>query len=180
MISKIIEQILFFIGGKVRIPIETEVRTLEVELPGVSPNLASKVDFKYLLVRYGNNELLEQDPSPEDKRRMTLRNESVDVKQQYDHENGLLRLKIPIKTHKTLSTEFKMYVNINDGCTNSIYNILKDDRECYDPQITDSDIENRIFFLLESLPETETPEGFTNNVLYTPESDNKVLFLRSD
>lgn len=180
MISGLVERASLFLLYKIRLPMEIDTKTLTLSFPKIDEEVVDAVDFQYLLVRFGNNELLEQDPAPKDKKRMKLQNKPFSVRSRYDASENELVLEVPVRTHSVLSTEFKMYVDIEQSkYVDDVESLLESHPRCREIDVTDSPLRTRIFFLLSDFPVTESPEGFRNNVLYTPDQGTEdALFFR--
>lgn len=125
----------------------------------VDPALARSLDFNYLLVRYGNNEQIEQNTRMADEERR-LRNWTFPVLHSFD--GTTIQVEAPIKVHKQLGTEFKMFVDVDRHTdTERVNELLKQSNVFAD--VTPSLNEHRIFLLLGELHTTVSPEGFRNN-----------------
>jgi hypothetical protein len=164
--DSIIERISVIIGRKAQTKIETDVRRKSIEIEDVSKDIFSVVDMNYLLVRYGVNEFLEQDPAPRDKRKMKIRNKEFAVETDYQDRSRTVKVTVPFRVHKNLPTEFKLFVDVEDA---DMLETVKEEFEtspsCESASISDS-LEDRVYILLTDFETTEAPEGFQNNVVY--------------
>lgn len=139
---------------------------LRLEIEDVPPEIVSLTDMHYLLVRYGVNEYLEQNPAEIEKEVMWARNEEIDVDTNYDEESEILETKVPLRIHERLPTEFKLFVTVRDpDRLTDVRDAFQASPSCSSASISDS-LHDRVYMLLERFRTTESPEGFVNNVVY--------------
>lgn len=168
VLDGVVERMSVILGRRVQDRIDTGVREYQITLENVPEDVANAVDFGYLLVRFGTNEHLSQGPSPEEKAKMKLRNREFDVEQSYDRMDRSLTLNIPVRTHRKLATEFKLFADVRDPqLVDEATLTLEDNDICADVSESDSSHSGRLYVLVDSLETTTTPEGFVNNVVYS-------------
>lgn len=151
-----------FISDDVRESLEAEERTLSLEIEDPSDKLVQEAEFGYLLVRYGNNEQFERESITETGR-MNIQNREKPVQQTYDGEK--LELSISVHVHQRLGTEFKLYADVSGP--KEISEIHQELEKCdWTLDVDPSDAsDQRLFILLDGIPETQSPEGYRNNFL---------------
>jgi len=164
--DNIIDRISVILGRKAQEKIKTDVVRKDIEIEDISREVYANVDTNYLLVRYGVNEFLEQDPAPQDKRKMKIRNDEIPVETRYLSQSNTIEATIPFRIHRNFPTEFKFFLQVEDaGELKNIRDEFGASPSCESASISDS-LEDRVYILLDEFKTTETPEGFKNNVVY--------------
>lgn len=166
VLDGVVERLMVLLGRRMQEGIETDVREYQVTIEDVPEVVADAADFGYLFVRFGSNEQLSQHPSEEEKAKMRLRNNEVDVAQTYDPTDRTLTLDLPLRVHRRLTTEFKLFVDVDEEQYDAAKATLADAEVCAEVSEADAAQPDRLYVLLENLETTTTPEGFQNNLAY--------------
>ena len=162
----LIEKISIIFGRKAQIKMETAVRRKPIEIEDISKEEFSTIDTNYLLVRFGVSEFIEQDPAAQEKRKMKIRNRKFPVDTRYDDQRRTIEATIPLRVHKNLPTEFKLFLEVEDATPlEMVKNEFESSPSRESASIADS-LEDRVFILQHAFETTETPDGFQNNVVY--------------
>lgn len=153
---------------------DVEEATLTFSVDSVDTRLESVMDFKYLLVRYGNNEQVEQTTIADEARR--IQNGEFDICQHLDTDT--LRLEVPLRLHPRLGTEFKVFVDVTGTkrCA-EVESMLEDSDHFMNVERSYMN-DSRIFVLLDDVPTTVSPEGFRNN--FMPAVSGTTRFVLED
>jgi len=166
VLDSVIERISVILGRKAKAKIEVNTKQTTIEIKDISEETYSIIDTKYLLVRYGANEFLEQDPAPSDKRKMKVRNNEFPVDTDHQKRDHTLEATVPLRIHKNLPTEFKLFVEVEDASRlETVKKEFDSSPSCESASISDS-LDDKVYFLLNEFKTTESPEGFQNNVVY--------------
>jgi len=166
LFDSVFDRLSVLLGRKAQTKLDTEVRRKTIEIEGIPDHVYEVIESKYLLVRFGNNEFLEQDPSPSDKRKMKVRNTEFSVETEYRELDRTIEATVPFRLHRKLPTEFKLFVEVEDPAElETVKTAFESSPSCASASISGS-IDDRVYVVLERFETTTTPEGFRNNVVY--------------
>jgi hypothetical protein len=152
---------------------QLSLRTREIEI-ALEPkeNVPDELKELHLLfVRYGNDTYLKELASDQERYHGRLRNKVTRIPIDRDRV-GKDPLKIKIKLHKRLGTQFKFFVEV-EGDPNPVVTYLKSHDTISDVDTvnrpsrrTDSTPRSRIFFIVNRFDVVTTVEGFKNNFVF--------------
>lgn len=74
-------------------------------------------------------------------------------------------MEFDVHVHKRIGTQFKLFVDV-EGDTAPVIDYLESHENVYDIGISRNPNSVRIFFLLRDFAETETIDGFKNNMIF--------------
>lgn len=142
------------------------VERVTVDIDSIPPDIAAIIDPNYLLVRFGANELLEQNHRARETDEMGLRNREIKATAEYEDAAEELHIQVPMVIHDRLPTEFKLFVDVAEAeSLATVRDAFAEAEACASASISDS-LKDRVYFVLEGFLTTETPEGFVNNIVY--------------
>lgn len=161
-LDRLLGYVFQFVRDDVRAMTEAEEATVIVTVKDVPPSVTESAEFGYLLVRYGNNEQVDQHIATDDERRnLQNRDHAADA----DRDDRELKLTLPVRRHPRLGTEFKTFAELPDAETaEQLADTFAESENISEASISPVN-DRRVYVLLERLPTTESPDGYVNNFL---------------
>ncbi|WP_135501795.1 hypothetical protein [Roseovarius aestuariivivens] len=146
-----------------RLSLRTKVIEVSFEArPDVPPEIEA---LKYLFIRYGNDTYLRELASDQEKHHGKLQNRVYAVTVD-PPLNGVRRIRVKLRVHKRLGTQFKFFVDVK-GETGPVISYLESHDNIYKVEASPRPGDKkRVFFLVKDYPEIETVDGFRNNMIF--------------
>ena len=157
VVQKLSERLLFALSLR--------TRTIEVTFDA-HPDVPSEIEaLRYLFIRYGNDTYLKELASDQERHHGRLRNivRKVEVS---DLPDGGKRIKLRLKVHKRLGTQFKLFVDVA-GDPAAVARYLNSHPNVYEVESSPRPgNRSRVFFLVRDFPTITTVDGFENNMIW--------------
>lgn len=117
-----------------------------------------------LFIRHGTDNYLKNLASDQERHHGRLRNKPKKIEIQRDDQGNIV-VEFDVHVHKRIGTQFKLFVDV-EGDTAPVIEYLESHENVYDIGVSRNPNSVRIFFLLRDFAETETIDGFKNNMIF--------------
>lgn len=144
--------------------VSLRTRTANFVIPAKANRPKEIKKCRLLFVRYGNDQYLKELASDREKHHGRLRNRIKPVKVR-ELNDGSLELEFKVKIHTRLGTQFKLFLDV-EGDVEKVKDYLNSHDNVYDVSDSLRPNKTRVFFLIRDFAETQTIEGFKNNIIW--------------